>query len=612
MFETRWRWNAMRSLALLRSRGGKRVPPALQRMRAQDLIAAVFPGPDRLPGQPRRRRRSRSPTTRWCARPCATAWSRRWTPRACARCSRRCATGASPRRARAPGAVGVRARDPERQPVRVPRRRAAGGAAHARGRAAPRAARRPSSSASAGSIRRRSTRWSPRRSPIRATPTSCTICCSTSARCPRRSGARAAGPICSTRWSPTGARRAWTGEPLHWVAAERRSLAAAVWPERRFVPDVVEPPSRRAAPRRRRERAGRDRARPPRARWGRRRRRRSRRAWACGRPTSTPRSRASRWRAACCAAASSPTRADEATQWCDRRLLARINRRMLDGLRREIEPVSAADCLRFLFGWQHVRPGQPAARPPGLARVIAELQGFEAAAGAWERAHPAGARGRLRPGVARRALPLGRRQLGTARRARPRAARPAARRRSRSCAAPTCPGCWRPTPDARRRRGAVAAPRATCSRFLGARRRQLPRRDHRRRAPPARRGRGRAGRAGVRRARDRRRLLGPARADLGDADARRRARALARPLDPAHRRGRGRRRAAGRCSAPGRARGRRRPTTARSGAWPTRPATRRWRASTSNATASCSAICWRARRRRRRGAISCASTAASR
>ncbi len=43
MFETRWRWNATRSLTLLRSRGGKRVPPALQRMRAQDLIASVFP-----------------------------------------------------------------------------------------------------------------------------------------------------------------------------------------------------------------------------------------------------------------------------------------------------------------------------------------------------------------------------------------------------------------------------------------------------------------------------------------------------------------------------------------------------------------------------------------
>ena len=43
MFETRWRWNAMRALALLRHRGGKKVPPALQRMRAQDLLAAVFP-----------------------------------------------------------------------------------------------------------------------------------------------------------------------------------------------------------------------------------------------------------------------------------------------------------------------------------------------------------------------------------------------------------------------------------------------------------------------------------------------------------------------------------------------------------------------------------------
>jgi ATP-dependent Lhr-like helicase len=43
MFETRWRWNATRALVLLRQQGGKRVPPPLQRMRAQDLLAAVFP-----------------------------------------------------------------------------------------------------------------------------------------------------------------------------------------------------------------------------------------------------------------------------------------------------------------------------------------------------------------------------------------------------------------------------------------------------------------------------------------------------------------------------------------------------------------------------------------
>jgi ATP-dependent Lhr-like helicase len=43
MFATRWRWNATRGLALLRARGGRRVPMPLQRMQADDLLAAVFP-----------------------------------------------------------------------------------------------------------------------------------------------------------------------------------------------------------------------------------------------------------------------------------------------------------------------------------------------------------------------------------------------------------------------------------------------------------------------------------------------------------------------------------------------------------------------------------------
>jgi ATP-dependent helicase Lhr and Lhr-like helicase len=43
LFTTRWRWDAGRALALLRFRGGKRVPPNIQRMRADDLLAAVFP-----------------------------------------------------------------------------------------------------------------------------------------------------------------------------------------------------------------------------------------------------------------------------------------------------------------------------------------------------------------------------------------------------------------------------------------------------------------------------------------------------------------------------------------------------------------------------------------
>ena len=43
MFEARWRWNASRALAILRFSGGRKVPPPIQRMRADDLLAAVFP-----------------------------------------------------------------------------------------------------------------------------------------------------------------------------------------------------------------------------------------------------------------------------------------------------------------------------------------------------------------------------------------------------------------------------------------------------------------------------------------------------------------------------------------------------------------------------------------
>jgi len=72
-------------------------------------------------------------------------------------------------------------------------------------------------------------------------------------------------------------------------------------------------------------------------------------------------------------------------EFCDRRLLARIHRYTLDRLRAEIEPVSAQDYLRFLLRWQHVAPGTQAEGKRGLLEVIEQLQGFEAAAVAWER-----------------------------------------------------------------------------------------------------------------------------------------------------------------------------------------------------------------------------------
>jgi ATP-dependent Lhr-like helicase len=69
---------------------------------------------------------------------------------------------------------------------------------------------------------------------------------------------------------------------------------------------------------------------------------------------------------------------------CDRRLLARIHKATLDRLRREIEPVSARDFLRFLFQRHHLDPRSRSGGRAGLREAIAMLQGFEIAAAAWE------------------------------------------------------------------------------------------------------------------------------------------------------------------------------------------------------------------------------------
>ncbi|MEO5956987.1 MAG: DEAD/DEAH box helicase, partial [Nitrospiraceae bacterium] len=73
-----------------------------------------------------------------------------------------------------------------------------------------------------------------------------------------------------------------------------------------------------------------------------------------------------------------------APEWCHRRLLARIHRLTIGRLRKEIEPVTAAEFMSFLLRWQHVAPGARLHGEVGLADVIAQLAGFEAAASAWE------------------------------------------------------------------------------------------------------------------------------------------------------------------------------------------------------------------------------------
>ncbi|WP_407291817.1 DEAD/DEAH box helicase [Stutzerimonas zhaodongensis] len=71
-------------------------------------------------------------------------------------------------------------------------------------------------------------------------------------------------------------------------------------------------------------------------------------------------------------------------EWCERHLLARIHRYTVKRLRREIEPVERADLMRFLFDWQHLSEATRMQGRDALATVVEQLEGFQAAAGAWE------------------------------------------------------------------------------------------------------------------------------------------------------------------------------------------------------------------------------------
>jgi len=424
MFETRWRWNAMRSLALLRHRGGKKVPPNIQRMRAQDLIAAVFPaqtacqdnhggGAIEIPDHP---------LVRETLRDCLTE-----------------AMDADGLRAvltdlRA-GRIKTLARELPEPSV----------FAHEILNANPYAF------LDDAPLEERRTRAVALRRGLPAEvverlgalePARIDEVVAEAQPAPRDAdelhdllldlGALGEATVLGRQWSVladallAARRAAWLrpsagdgdGETFL-VAAERRSLAEVIWPTWRLDPDVDEPAGRRPRAWSDRDGALAEVVRAHLALIG------PTTAPALAETLSLSRSDVEGALArvelegnvlrgtfdarlvgeevqpangnACSLASPSgasggagePSEPRRATspelQWCDRRLLARINRRMLDNLRREIEPASAADYMRFLLAWQHVAPGAQVAGRAGLLRVIEQLQGFEAAAGAWER-----------------------------------------------------------------------------------------------------------------------------------------------------------------------------------------------------------------------------------
>jgi ATP-dependent helicase Lhr and Lhr-like helicase len=387
MFATRWRWNATRSLALTRWQGGRRVPPYLQRMRAEDLLASVFPeqlgcqdnavGPIEIPDHP-----LVNETLRDCLTEAMDAKGLKERLQALFRGEIRAVARETPE----PSVFAheILNANPyaylDDAPLEERRARAV-----SLRRGLPADIANDVGKLDAEAIEAVVEEARP---DLRNADELHDLLLDVGALPEAEAGAPG---ICSswTGWldeliAAGRATRLRAGRHVMWVAAERRSLAGAIWPEGSFEPDVAEPPARRAA------------------------------AWTDreGALVEVIRARLSLVGPTTAGALAGPLDltepevnsalarvegegnvlrgrftpgAAETTEWCDRRLLARIHRRTLDRLRRDIQPVSAADLMRFLFAWQHVSPGLRLHGREGLSRVIEQLEGFELAAAGWER-----------------------------------------------------------------------------------------------------------------------------------------------------------------------------------------------------------------------------------
>jgi ATP-dependent Lhr-like helicase len=387
MFGSRWRWNGTRALALLRWSGGRKVPPYLQRMRAEDLLVAVFPaqvacqdnmgaGPVEIPDHP-----LVAETLRDCLTEAMDMEGLRARLEDLHAGRIRCLTRETPEPSvfaheilnSNPYTFLDDAPLEERRARAVALRRGLPAAvAEDMGRLDPEAIAAVVDEA---------------RPDLRSADELHDLLLDVGAL-PETDAEPEWREFMDTLVVARRAACLRGAGRVFWVAAERRSLAAAVWPAFRFEPEVAEPPARRAAAWSGREGAL---VEIVRARLG-----------LTG-PITAPmlaesldvtpgevdaalaaveaEGGALRGRFTPSAAAI----AHREVEWCDRRLLARIHRRTLDGLRRLIEPVSAAALIRFLFAWQHARPGARLHGRDGLLRVLERLQGFEAAAGVWER-----------------------------------------------------------------------------------------------------------------------------------------------------------------------------------------------------------------------------------
>jgi len=381
MFGTRWRWNATRALAVLRARGGKKVPTPLQRMEAEDLVAAVFPDqlacPENLVGD---REIPDHPLVQQTIQDCLLeamdfpGLKRVLEEMDAGRCQlvARDTTEPSPLsheviNAKPYAFLDDAPLEERRTQAVITRRGLDVKTAEELGRLDQ-----------AAIDRVREEAWPEIASADELHDALLVMGAMPIADCGLR----------NADWQGwfeelVRARRATTlsHEPRLWIATERVPLVEAVFPGVRCEPAVVAPDRERAKTWTR-EDALRELVRG--------------RLEVVG-PTTTA--------AIAAALGVPPSDVDFALgalehegfvlrgqftpgvgqlEWCERRLLARIHRYTLDRLRQEIEPVSAADFMRFLLRWQRLTPEARAEGPDGLAAVLELLDGFEAPAGAWE------------------------------------------------------------------------------------------------------------------------------------------------------------------------------------------------------------------------------------
>jgi ATP-dependent Lhr-like helicase len=385
VFQTRWRWNATISLAVPRARASGRVPSPLQRMQAEDLLAAAFPdaaaclenipGDRQIPDHP-----LVSQTVRDCLEeamdlPRLTAILERIHSGDIA-CVARDTPEPSPLcheilNAR-PYAFLDDAPLEERRAHAVQTRRATD-AARGGGMGVLDASAIARVAAEA---------WPDPRDPDElhdALVTAGVFTDAEAARDPRwrdwlASLAREGRATCVS--TAPGAERLW-------IAAERLAELVAAFPALDMQPPIAVPPGRAAARTWTRETALAELLRGRIAILG------PSTAPAFGGPFGLAADEAERGLLALesegIVLRGAFTPAPDGVEWCDRRLLARIHRLTLNRLRAEIEPVSAADFMRFLFAWQHAAPEHRVTGPDGLRAVLEQLDGCELAAGAWER-----------------------------------------------------------------------------------------------------------------------------------------------------------------------------------------------------------------------------------